>query len=172
MWCHGLSLERMVGYRCGSLLVVGPPPACLRTQLRRVSPRGTAYWMCRCDCGQHVVRSEFYLTGPGVCNASCGCTYRTGSVPRSNEYHRWARMIKNRDCECVSCGCEHSLCAHHIESWCTAPVLRYDKDNGITLCRACHKAVHSMYGLRTTRDDLDEFLAAKDPDVLSVVGND
>ncbi len=33
------------------------------------------------------------------------------------------------------------LNVHHIMKWSSASTLRYDPDNGITLCRDCHKDV-------------------------------
>ena len=33
------------------------------------------------------------------------------------------------------------LNVHHIMKWSSASTLRYDPDNGITLCRDCHKEV-------------------------------
>ena len=33
------------------------------------------------------------------------------------------------------------LQAHHIQKWSSASALRYEVDNGITLCRRCHKEV-------------------------------
>lgn len=33
------------------------------------------------------------------------------------------------------------LNVHHIMKWSTASSLRYDVDNGITLCAGCHKDV-------------------------------
>jgi hypothetical protein len=33
------------------------------------------------------------------------------------------------------------LNVHHIMKWSSASTLRYDTDNGITLCKLCHKDV-------------------------------
>ena len=33
------------------------------------------------------------------------------------------------------------LQAHHIRRWSSASILRYDPNNGITLCKNCHKKV-------------------------------
>jgi hypothetical protein len=54
----------------------------------------------------------------------------------------WARAVKRRDFGvCVLFylgGCRGRLEAHHIRSWKHYPHLRYDVDNGITLCLAHH----------------------------------
>lgn len=43
-------------------------------------------------------------------------------------------------------GCKYSnkkyLQVHHISKWSTASSLRFDEDNGITLCYNCHKSIH------------------------------
>jgi thymidylate synthase (FAD) len=48
---------------------------------------------------------------------------------------------------CVKCGAANtkpkSLHAHHIAPWAGNPTLRFDLDNAVTLCRACHSWVHS-----------------------------
>lgn len=53
----------------------------------------------------------------------------------------WRLNIFERDkytCQrCGEKGCY--LSAHHIKGWAEYPKLRYDMDNGITLCLACHK---------------------------------
>jgi hypothetical protein len=55
------------------------------------------------------------------------------------EYREWKARVNVRDnyiCqECGKKGCE----AHHIKSWYEFPELRFDVNNGITLCLDCHK---------------------------------
>lgn len=36
--------------------------------------------------------------------------------------------------------------AHHIKSWKNYPKERFDINNGITLCKECHKLYHKIYG--------------------------
>ena len=40
-----------------------------------------------------------------------------------------------------NCNAKRQLQAHHIRKWSSASILRYDINNGITLCRKCHKEV-------------------------------
>ena len=60
------------------------------------------------------------------------------------EYKDWRLNVYNRDgfrcqvCECVG----KELNAHHIKKWSKYPELRLNIDNGITLCKECHKLVH------------------------------
>ena len=39
------------------------------------------------------------------------------------------------------CKSKKRLNAHHIQKWASASALRFDVDNGITLCYWCHKKV-------------------------------
>mgnify|MGYP001601780754 CR=1 FL=1 len=57
------------------------------------------------------------------------------------EYHLWARNIKRRDgwiCKIKNIDCYGRLEAHHILPWSQFPELRYELNNGITLCQFHH----------------------------------
>jgi 5-methylcytosine-specific restriction endonuclease McrA len=59
-------------------------------------------------------------------------------------YKKWRIDIYKRDnftCQMPGCRNKTQLQAHHIQKWSSASMLRYDIDNGITLCRKCHKEV-------------------------------
>ena len=60
-------------------------------------------------------------------------------------YASWRKQVYERDSyECQMPGCNSKrkrLNAHHIIRWADAPHLRYDLNNGITLCWKCHKEV-------------------------------
>lgn len=58
----------------------------------------------------------------------------------------WAAMVKHRDGKCVKCGRDHDLHAHHIKSVKSHPDLRYNTDNGVTLCGVCHRRHHKENG--------------------------
>ena len=59
----------------------------------------------------------------------------------SKQYRTWRESVFSRDSwTCQGCklkGCY--LEAHHIKSWARYPLLRYDIENGLTLCKECHK---------------------------------
>ena len=56
----------------------------------------------------------------------------------------WAKEIKcNANHRCALCDETNVLNAHHIKSFKDYPNLRLDVDNGICLCKDCHKLVHS-----------------------------
>ncbi len=61
------------------------------------------------------------------------------------EYIEWRLMVFSRDnFTCQKCGDNRggNLVAHHIKSFARHPELRIDVNNGITLCRECHKEIH------------------------------
>lgn len=62
----------------------------------------------------------------------------------SNPAIRWAKDILKRDnYMCQKCNLkDKKLHAHHIKSWKEFKDLRFDMDNGITLCASCHKKTH------------------------------
>ena len=59
-------------------------------------------------------------------------------------YDEWRRRVRKRDgykCQMPSCKSKKNLQVHHIRKWSTASSLRYDVDNGITLCKSCHQNI-------------------------------
>jgi len=56
-------------------------------------------------------------------------------------YQYWVKMVRKRDkntCRVNDKNCTGYLEVHHILSWSTHPELRYNINNGITLCQAHH----------------------------------
>lgn len=66
----------------------------------------------------------------------------TGSQERrSPAYYFWRQQVWGRDdfrCKIASHDCNGRIEAHHILSWRDYPELRYNSNNGITLCHAHH----------------------------------
>lgn len=59
-------------------------------------------------------------------------------------YKNWRVSIFKRDkfrCQFPDCKCRTRLNAHHIIRWADAPFLRYEIDNGITLCKTHHDMI-------------------------------
>lgn len=88
-------------------------------------------------------------------------------MARNNTYYKeWVRKVFDRDnytCQC--CGKRGSnLNAHHLYNFSDYPDLRYDINNGITLCEACHlikypNSFHSLYGEKdNTPEQIREFI--------------
>lgn len=63
---------------------------------------------------------------------------------RCAEYHEWRKAVFERDdYTCQNCGQRGGeLNAHHIVPYSESIELRYEIDNGITLCKSCHKEIH------------------------------
>ena len=62
----------------------------------------------------------------------------------SGEYANWRKAVFERDkytCQlCMNKG--GVLNAHHIKRYSDFPQFRYDVDNGVTLCKRCHRKVY------------------------------
>lgn len=78
-------------------------------------------------------------------------TYRnkfrsSGRDWNSPQYKEWRQSVYKRDnyqCQYPGCHSRRSLTAHHIRKWSDVPTLRYNVDNGITLCWRHHRHIKS-----------------------------
>ena len=67
---------------------------------------------------------------------------RDYSDPVYKEFRKKVLKMDKYTCQmCGKKGKRARLNVHHIMKWSSASSLRYDPDNGITLCVACHKSV-------------------------------
>lgn len=56
---------------------------------------------------------------------------------------RWRnKCLKRDEYRCVKCSGEEDLCVHHISYWSDDPMNRVNVNNGMTLCKKCHKLEH------------------------------
>lgn len=71
--------------------------------------------------------------------------YKTGYY--STEYKNWRQEVFKRDSfTCRECGNKGYLNAHHIKSFAHYPELRFDLNNGLTLCENCHSKTDNYKG--------------------------
>lgn len=66
----------------------------------------------------------------------------------SEQAKQWRYDVMARDeFMCIHCGDDQggNLVAHHRKPWSTHPELRFDLNNGVTLCEACHHLHHYIY---------------------------
>lgn len=112
------------------------------------------------QCGKAVVmirRVKHYRRNRGVlyCSPTCsGLARRLRPEPditrrwNNRRYYAWRKAVLKRDAyTCQECGyrCPRlgsTLNAHHIKGWSAYPDLRYDVENGVSLCLTCHRDKH------------------------------
>jgi hypothetical protein len=99
-------------------------------------------------------------SGEKAINWKGGLTPESKRIRNSCEYIFWRKQIYIRDnFTCTICN-EHGgrLNAHHINNFADFPELRFVIDNGITMCKKCHKEFHKTCGKQNnTKEQLDEF---------------
>lgn len=68
----------------------------------------------------------------------------------TQEYKKWRADVYKRDnYTCKICNMRGvPIEAHHIKPWAKYPKERYDINNGITLCKECHKNIHRHGGTK------------------------
>lgn len=131
----------------------GPPKGRPNPKIREVRLREVAE-------GKHDIRGEknpMYgkklspehrrkFVGSGVRRGAAsnfwkgGVTSTNKRLRMESKHQDWRKAIFKRDnFSCQVCNVKGTyLEAHHIKSWSKYPELRYELDNGITLCRSCH----------------------------------
>lgn len=69
-----------------------------------------------------------------------GITPLKKKIQNTSEYKLWRKMVFERDnYTCLICGkIGGQLNAHHIKSFANFPLLRFEVNNGMTLCFKCH----------------------------------
>ena len=120
--------------------------------------------LCACGCGEFINkfdrrgRERFYAKGHCAkghfksedVSGEKGCKWKGGITPvndkirHGKKYDLWRKAIYLRDnYTCKECGKQYiGIIAHHIKAFADYPELRFDIDNGVTLCRSCHLKLH------------------------------
>lgn len=78
----------------------------------------------------------------------------------SLDYINWRDSIFKRDDHvCQKCRQRGGkLQAHHIYNFADHPDVRFDVDNGVTLCKQCHLDLHKKYGWKSDLNDYLDFI--------------
>lgn len=125
--------------------------------------------VCLCDCGnvKQISNSNLYAG-----QRSCGCIKKNnftsvirvsgerhgmwkGGISRerqrimqSQKYKTWRTSVfKRDDYTCIICKQKgYNLNAHHVVPFSSDNSLRFDIDNGITMCKECHSVFHHIFG--------------------------
>lgn len=96
-----------------------------------------------------------------------GITSESQKIRASEQYINWRNSIFERDkytCQCCGDNKGGNLQAHHLENFSSNEELRFDIDNGITLCDLCHNpnkhgSFHNLYGTYdNTPEQLYEYI--------------
>ena len=66
---------------------------------------------------------------------------------KDKQYKDWRLAVYKRDdfqCQWPNCSSKKRLNAHHIQTWAKFPSLRFEINNGITLCKPHHDLIKGM----------------------------
>ena len=169
--------EDLTGCRFGHLTVID-----INVELTEINQ--TIIWNCICDCGNmHSVRAAHLKNGSiNTCGdrsvhrqGENNSNWKNGSTPKliqartNRQYEDWRNQVYAKDyytCQC--CGKTNTnINAHHILNFAHNEELRYDVNNGITLCEECHAfrikgSFHNIYGTNdNTPEQLEEYINNK-----------
>ena len=109
------------------------------------------------NIGKHYISTKWSLEAKerGRLRQKCGPEHHSWKIDRSelqrygddnldrrsSAYRDWRLTVYKRDnfkCKINNQDCSGKIQAHHILSWKDYPELRYETNNGITLCHAHH----------------------------------
>lgn len=85
-------------------------------------------------------------------------------IHKRNKQGKWKQDIKKRDtytCQCckyVGKKNDGIMIAHHLNNYFQFKNQRNNIDNGITLCKDCHKLLHKIYRPKTLKEDYNKFI--------------
>ena len=117
------------------------------------------------DCGESFIKTD----AQRFCS---DCSIRRYEIEQGRIYILWSNSVKSRDGYCQVCGSYHNLEAHHKIPKKQDPSLARDVDNGITLCKDCHRegniAVHKILGSRYTIEEFDAWLIVAKKHLLTL----
>ena len=90
-----------------------------------------------------------------------GVTQKNASLRSSIDFKLWRESVYKRDnytCKrCLVVG--EKLNPHHIKPFAQYPELRFTIDNGIVLCKECHKMFHKIYGRKNNnKEQINNFI--------------
>lgn len=75
-----------------------------------------------------------------------GISKENSLIRASLKYKKWKLQVFYRDlfiCQC--CNSRKRMEAHHIKSFADYPELRFNVNNGVTLCNSCHMLLHKIF---------------------------
>jgi len=149
--------------KCGHLAAKGRVycPACRVVEYSKISS-------VPCDtCGKEMLLCPSETRKIKCCSMKCrnrqvslrqsgdkshlwrgGLSDANRTLRNSYKYSDWRAAVFSRDAySCQMCGkTGKNLVADHIKEWSLYPALRFDVENGRTLCRPCHQTTDNFGG--------------------------
>ena len=155
---HKIHIERGQGKYCSKSCARSGSPARKRTRLM------LACHLCGKQFDKHLSEIKKSIGGLHFCSRDCWYEYNQldnhygyagGQNERVNpDYLKWRKNVLKRDHGyCRLCHSIDRLEAHHIHRFTTHTDLRWDVDNGLTLCHDCH------VGFRNHEEEYTEILS-------------
>lgn len=146
--------------------------------LSKESPTSQYKMDCYCNkCDIHFKKTHNdFQTGKGC--PKCGVKNRSGEnhykynpdltdeerlKTREQLYGKsqsiWRKKVHHKNkWRCAICNSKEKLIAHHLNSFDSHPELRFDVENGVTLCEHHHKDFHSLYGYgKNTKKQFNDY---------------
>jgi hypothetical protein len=112
-----------------------PCPNCgkITKQRKKRIENGWTKGCCSKECGRKLMSGENHPNWKGK------LVKEEQKDRHSIENKKWRMKCLVRDnFTCQDCGIENSWEVHHIKRWIDCPELRFDVNNGKTLCWRCH----------------------------------
>jgi hypothetical protein len=115
------------------------------------------------ECGKEYIVKKYREETAKFCSYQCMADnrgrrmrgenhpfWKGGITDKPWKEKRWVKLVKKRDnYKCQICGSNKDIQAHHIKPYKDYPELRYDINNGITVCIDCHVIISpiNLHGL-------------------------
>jgi hypothetical protein len=85
------------------------------------------------------------------------------SQPGDGLWIKTIKKINNYTCQNPKCGYignpnDGKMASHHLNNKSIFKEQRHDINNGICLCKKCHKQLHKLFGIYTTVENWNEFI--------------
>ena len=133
------------------------------------------YWTGRNQSSEHRKNiseglNRYYSKNPvGKNNSNWkgGTSSEKKKIQGSSEWKNWRiKVFQRDDFTCQECGIKGNMEPHHIKQFSLYIELRFDVDNGLTLCKNCHKKTDN-YGSKALLRKRGELLGTPERTISS-----